>query len=88
MSGYNPSLMKFFLSGQLEGKKVETVDDETGEVNIVTKQITPLESFKTVMADSRLNMIRVKLAESQEGILAKFSFDDEITEETVVGSSV
>jgi len=75
MSGYNPSLMKFFLSGQLQGETEEVVDEETGEVNTVTKQISPLESFKKVMADPRLDMIRSKLAESSEKLLADFTFD-------------
>lgn len=75
MSGYSASLMKFFISGQLQGETVEEVDEETGEVKIVTKQITPLESFRKVMADSRLDMIRAKLAMSDEGMLAGFSLD-------------
>ena len=75
MSGYSPALMKFFLSGQLQGETVEEVDEETGEVNIVTKQITPLESFRKVMADSRLDMVCAKLAMSDEGMLAGFSLD-------------
>lgn len=75
MSGYSPALMKFFLSGQLMGETVEEVDEETGEIKLVVKQITPLESFKKVLADSRLDMIRCKLAESDEGLLAGYTLE-------------
>jgi hypothetical protein len=75
MSGFNPSLMKFFLSGQLN-EETKEIDKETGKVIVVPKKVTPLENFKTVMADSRLDMIRAKLAESQEGILAMYSLEE------------
>lgn len=83
MSGYNPSLMKFFLSGQLQGEVEEIVDEETGEVFRVKNQITPLESFKKVMADSRLDLVRSKLALSQEGLLAKFGTGTDANDATL-----
>ena len=75
MSGYSPALMKFFLSGQLMGTEVEEIDAETGEIKTVMKQITPFDSFKAVLADSRLDMIRAKLHLSEEGILSEYSLD-------------
>ena len=77
MSGYNPSLMKFFLTGQLnEGVKEEIIDEETGEVTTVHREITPLDNFKAIMSDSMLDIIRAKLLLSNEGILSKFGADD------------
>ena len=83
MSGYNPSLMKFFLTGQLDGEEVEVVDEETGEIKTVRREITPLESFKNVMSDSRLDLVRAKLVNSSEGILAKFGTDVDPNEATL-----
>lgn len=77
MSGYSPSLMKFFISGQLQDETVEVVDEDTGEVKLVKKQITPLDSFMKVLSDSRLDMVRAKLAISDEGLLSKFNLDEE-----------
>ncbi len=84
MSGYNPSLMKFFLTGQLnEGVEEEVVDEETGEVKTVRREITPLDNFKTIMSDSMLDIVRAKLLLSKEGILSKFGADDEDQDEAV-----
>ena len=77
MSGYNPSLMKFFLTGQLnEGVKEEIIDEETGEITTVHREITPLDNFKAIMSDSMLDIIRAKLLLSNEGILSKFGAED------------
>ena len=83
MSGFNPSLMKFFLSGQMDTKEETVVDEETGEVTVVRKEVNPLENFKTVMADSRLDPIRAKLVLSTEGILAKYGADVDHNEATL-----
>lgn len=71
MSGFSPALMKFFLSGQLQDETIQVVDEETGEIRVVTQQITPLDSFLKVLADSRLDMIRGKIGMSDEGLLSR-----------------
>lgn len=84
MSGYNPSLMKFFLTGQLnDGVEEEVVDEETGEVKTVRREITPLDNFKTIMSDSMLDIVRAKLVLSQEGILANFGTQGDPNEATL-----
>ena len=83
MSGFNPSLMKFFLSGQMDTKEETVVDEETGEVTVIRKEVNPLENFKTVMADSRLDPIRAKLVLSTEGILARYGADVDHDEATL-----
>lgn len=84
MSGYNPSLMKFFLTGQLnDGVEEEVVDEETGEVKTVRREITPLDNFKKIMSDSMLDIVRAKLVLSQEGILANFGTQGDPNEATL-----
>ena len=76
LSGYNPSLLKHFLSGNFEDRVVETVNEETGEVTIESNRITPREALEKVLADSRYDMIRSVMVLSQEGILKDFGPSD------------
>jgi hypothetical protein len=59
LSGYSPSLMKFVLSGEM-AEVVEdiVVDEETGEVSKVTRQITPAEALRKVLDDEGLEPVR------------------------------
>lgn len=76
LSGYNPSLLKHFLSGNFEDQVVETVDEETGEIALEKERITPEEALRKVLADTRYDMIRSTLVLSNEGILANFGPSD------------
>ena len=66
MSGYNPSLMKYFLSGQLDGVDEEIIDKETGLVNKTSREITPLDNFKNIISDPRYIPIWDKVSQSPE----------------------
>merc|ERR1712000_423765 len=76
LSGYSPSLMKFVLSGQMAAEE-EVVDEETGEITLVSRQITPLEAFYKVMTDSGLDPVREIVSHSLEGLLSRSSGDEE-----------
>jgi hypothetical protein len=62
MSGFSAALLKFIFSGEMEVNDVE-VDEETGEVNIVKRQITPAEMLDRVLNDTGLDLVRARLDE-------------------------
>lgn len=53
LNGYSSSLMKCFLSGQLEE---EVIDEKTGEVK--KKRLSPLEVFNNLLEDKLLDKVR------------------------------
>lgn len=71
MSGYSPALMKFILSGEMEAE-VEVVDEATGEVTKVKRQITPREALHKVLSDSGLDPVREVLATVEEQLTVGF----------------
>ena len=71
MSGYSPALMKFVLSGEMEAT-VEVVDEATGEVTTVKRQITPREALHKVLTDSGLDPVREVLATVEEHLSVGF----------------
>ena len=82
LSGYSPSLFKLILDG--EPLEIEEVS-ESGEV--VKRKVTPLETLRKCLDDTRYDDVRVILSESTEGLLREYSFTpaeriDEPVEET------
>jgi hypothetical protein len=71
MSGYSPALMKFVLSGEMEAE-TEVVDETTGEVTKVKRQITPREVLHKVLSDTGLNPVRDILATVEEHLRLGF----------------
>ena len=71
MSGYSPALMKFVLSGEMEAE-VEVVDEATGEVIKVKRQITPREALHKILTDSGLDPVRDVLATVEEHLCSGF----------------
>ena len=71
MSGYSPALMKFVLSGEMEAT-VEVVDEATGEVTTVKRQITPREALHKVLSDTGLDPVRDVLATVEEHLSVGF----------------
>ncbi len=71
MSGYSPSLMKFVLSGEMEAE-VEVVDEATGEVTTVKRQITPREALHKVLHENGLDPIRETLSTVEEHLTVGF----------------
>ena len=74
LSGYSPSLMKFVLSGQLV-EEVEEIDNSTGQVKKVKKQLTPSETLAKVLSDSHFDSVRTILSTSDENMLSSYSFN-------------
>ena len=75
LNGYSSSLMKCFLTGQLEE---EVVDEKTGEVK--KKRLSPLEIFNNLLEDKLLDKVRI--------ILDKlYAEESEVKEWEVVESS-
>lgn len=60
MSGYSTSLLKFILSGEME-EVVEMVDEETGEVKQIKKQLTSEEMLQKVLQDSAFDCVRERV---------------------------
>ena len=71
MSGYSPALMKFVLSGEMEAT-VEVVDEATGVVTMVNRQITPREALHKVLSDTGLDPVREVLATVEDNL--RFGF--------------
>jgi hypothetical protein len=62
MSGFSPALLKFILSGELEVEDIK-VDEETGVVDVVRRQINPAEMLQRVLQDTGLDLLRDRLDE-------------------------
>ena len=69
LSGYSPSLFKLILDG--EPLEIEEVS-ESGEV--IKRKVTPLETLRKCLDDTRYDDVRVILSESTEGLLSEYSF--------------
>jgi len=70
LSGFSPSLLKLLLSGE---PLVNEVVAENGTV--VQQQITPAETLRKALDDSRYFPIREILNKSSEGLLEKYVFE-------------
>jgi len=64
LSGYSASLMKFVLSGEMAAVEDIVVDEETGMVDVVKRQITPAEALRKILLDDGLLPVR-ELLESK-----------------------
>ncbi|CAK9105361.1 Leucine--tRNA ligase (Leucyl-tRNA synthetase) (LeuRS) [Durusdinium trenchii] len=60
LSGYSAALMKFVLSGELETEDV-VVDEATGEVNKVKRQLSPKEVLHNVLQEQALGPVRERV---------------------------
>lgn len=58
LSGYSASLMKFVLSGEMAAVEDIVVDEETGMVDVVKRQITPEEALRKILLDEGLLPVR------------------------------
>jgi hypothetical protein len=70
LSGFSPSLLKLLLSGE---PLVNEVVAENGTV--VQQQITPAETLRNALNDSRYDPIRDILNMSHEGLLKEYVFE-------------
>jgi hypothetical protein len=57
LSGWSPSVFKFILSGEME-KETEVIDDITGEVTMIKKEITPAEVVHKILTEDSLNPVQ------------------------------
>ena len=89
LSGYSASLMKFVLSGEMETSDV-VVNEETGEVDVVKRTLTPHETLRKMLDDVGLLPVR-ELCERFKAELGKNGgesgrgFADLLTAEQTLG---
>lgn len=67
LSGNSPSLFKAILSGE-----PLTMEEVQEDGTILSRQITPAETFKKIMDDTRYNPVREILSLSNEGVLSRY----------------
>jgi hypothetical protein len=66
VSGFNPSLMKLFLTGQPLFIEEEVVDEKTGTTIKVSKKLTPWDSFLKAMSDKKYNLVELLILQANE----------------------
>jgi len=62
MSGFSPALLKFVMSGEMTAQDI-VVDEDTGEVKVVTRNLTPSEMLEKIISDPGLDDLRLRLDE-------------------------
>lgn len=76
LSGYSPSLFKAVLMGgevEQEEVKEEVMEDGTVKITIEKKKVTPYDTLRKVLDDSRYDDVRASVTGSEE--LTKFCMD-------------
>ena len=76
LSGYSPSLFKAVLMGgevEQEEVKEEVMEDGTVKVTVEKKKVTPYDTLRKVLDDSRYDDVRASVTGSEE--LTKFYMD-------------
>ena len=58
VSGFNPSLMKLFLTGQPLFVEEEIIDEKTGKSIKISKKLTPWDSFLKAMSDKNIILLK------------------------------
>lgn len=66
LSGWNPSIFKFLLTGEME--KEEEVVDESGEVRQVKRKVTPEEALQQILDNQVFDPVREVLDRHMDGI--------------------
>lgn len=83
LQGYSPNLMKFvFFNDDTDLQTIEVKNADGTTTTMKTSNVSPWETFRTIMAQSKYDIIRAILFASEEGLLTqlKAPVDDEFVE--------
>jgi hypothetical protein len=86
LQGFSPNLIKFVLYGEQFNEKVQEVEVDGKIVKMKVSSVTPWETFRAIMDQSRYDIVRVIMNASDEKLLKNYNFetpvDNEIETET------
>lgn len=74
LQGFSPNLIKFILYGESFGEKVQEVEVNGKIVKMKVSSVTPMETFRAIIDQSRYDIVRIMLDESDENMLSKYNF--------------
>ena len=74
LQGFSPNLIKFILYGESFGEKTQEVEIDGKIVKMKVSSVTPLETFRAIIDQSKYDVVRIMLDESDEKMLSKYSF--------------
>lgn len=80
LQGYSPNLLKFILYGESMEETTKEVIIDGKKVEVKVSSVTPWDTFRNIIDQSRYDIVRIALSESQEKLLTNYSFQPLIEE--------
>ena len=74
LSGFSPALLKLVISGKDLVEEEEEVVAPSGSVKLVRSGPTPAQTYRAALDDAAFDVVRLKLAELEEGPFAGYDF--------------
>jgi hypothetical protein len=74
LQGFSPNLIKFVLYGESFDSVNTTFDIDGKKVTMKVSSVTPWETFRAIIDQSRYDCVRAILHESNEKLLEKYTF--------------
>jgi len=72
LQGFSPNLIKFVLYGESFGEKTQEIEVNGKVVTMKVSSVTPWDTFRTIIDQSKYDIIRVALDASNEKLLSEY----------------
>lgn len=83
LQGYSPNLLKFVLYGEAFGSKTQEVEVNGKKIKMNVSSVTPWETFRAIIDQSRYDVLRLILSDSNENMLSQYKYTPAIEPEMV-----
>lgn len=74
LQGFSPNLIKFVLYGESFGEKTQDVEINGKVIKMKVSQVTPWDTFRTIVDQSKYDIVRVILDSSDEKMLSQYHY--------------
>lgn len=81
LQGFSPNLIKFILYGESFKEKTQEVEVDGKIVKMKVSSVTPWETFRAIVDQSKYDIVRIMLNDSDEKMLSKYSYRPIMPEE-------
>lgn len=88
LQGFSPNLIKFILYGESFGEKTQEIEVDGKIIKMKVSQVTPLETFRAIIDQSKYDIVRCILDDTNEKLLSSYSFRPVLTDPEIKGVSV
>lgn len=79
LQGFSPNLLKFVLMGEKYEDTIKIVEVDGKKVEMKVSSVTPWETFRNIVEQSRYDVIRVMLSNSNEKLLKNYNYIAPVT---------